>query len=74
YEWRDAQYRGDPGFGVAVTSRREDKVGQAQLSATHQMSPRLRWILSLLREQRDSNQAEWSYTDWTMAGSVQWAF
>jgi hypothetical protein len=74
YEWRDAQYRGDPGFGVAVTSRREDKVGQAQLTATHQMSPRLRWILSLLREQRESNQAEWSYTDWTMAGSVQWAF
>ncbi|HNE16263.1 MAG TPA: hypothetical protein PLX21_10060 [Rhodocyclaceae bacterium] len=74
YEWRNAQYRGDPGFGVVAASRREDTATLVGVTALHAMSARTRWTASLSRERRDSNQQEWSFTDWIVAGSLQWVF
>jgi hypothetical protein len=74
YEWRDAQYRGDPGFGQASTTRREDIGGLASLVGTYKISATTRFVASLSRERRDSNQAEWSFRDRIMAGSVQWTY
>jgi hypothetical protein len=73
-EWRDAQYRGDPGFGVSTASQREDKGVLAAVAGTWQLTPRTRWITSLTRERRTSTEAAQSFNYWTLAGSLQWVF
>lgn len=73
-EWRDAQYRGDPGFGVSTASQREDKGVLAAVAGTWQLTQRTRWITSLTRERRNSTEAAQSFNYWTLAGSLQWVF
>lgn len=73
-EWRDAQYRGDPGFGPRTTARREDKGVLAALAGTWQSGPRTRWVGSLTRERRASNEAGLDFDYWTLSGSLQWVF
>jgi len=73
-EWRDAQYRGDPGFGVSTAAQREDKGALAAVAGTWQMTTRTRWIASLTRERRTSNEAAQRFDYWTLAGSLQWVF
>jgi len=74
FEWRDAEYRGDPGFGVASGTRRRDRGVLAGVTGMWQIGPQTRGIASLTRENRDSNQAELSFNYWTVAGSLQWMF
>ncbi len=73
-EWRAAEYRGDPGFGVSSPGRREDRGVLAALAGSWQLTPRTKWVTTLTREQRDSNQAGLSFNYWAVAGSVQWLF
>ncbi|WP_374264246.1 hypothetical protein [Zoogloea sp.] len=73
-EWRDAQYRGDPGFGVSTGAQREDKSMLASVAGTWQLAPRTRWITALTRERRESSEAGLSFNYWTLAGSLQWVF
>lgn len=73
-EWRDAQYRGDPGFGMSTGTQREDKGVLAAVAGTWQLAPRTRVVTSLVRERRNSNEAGLSFNYWTLAGSLQWVF
>lgn len=73
-EWRNADFRGDPGFGVRTGARREDRSVLAAVTGTWQISPGTRWITALTREQRESNEAGLSFNYWTLAGSLQWVF
>ena len=73
-EWRNAEFRGDPGLGVRTGARREDRSVLASVAGTWQISPGTRWITALTREQRESNEAGLSFNYWTLAGSLQWVF
>lgn len=73
-EWRDAEYRGDPGFGAQLASRRKDQGLFTSVAATWQVAAHTRWVTSLTRENRDSTEAGLSFNYWTLAGSLQWLF
>jgi hypothetical protein len=73
-EWRDAEYRGDPGFGARVAARRQDQGLLTSVAATWQVTAHTRWVTSLTRENRDSTEAGLSFNYWTLAGSLQWLF
>ena len=73
-EWRDAEYRGDPGFGVRTVARRHDQGMLTSVLATWQIAAHTRWVTSLARENRDSTEAGLSFNYWTLAGSLQWVF
>lgn len=73
-EWREAEYRGDPGFGARTAARREDKGALAALAGTWQIGPHTRGIATLLREHRASNEAGLNFDYWTLSGSLQWVF
>lgn len=73
-EWRDAEYRGDPGFGARAAARREDKGVLAALAGNWQIGPRTRGVATLMREHRGSSAAGLDFDYWTLSGSLQWVF